>query len=184
MLRPVLNLLRDQYRNCKKRLTDWKMNSSTRRRNSRLSQMNLTKPSLRCLAIKLYPNFQDDCSKQKLLFVTPTSLHTISAGLFLISLFSTTLHKLLVTLPANPCLSKLLSEFEKYLPNFKEQVAFFSPNKKMLLSDKASKLCLIKNLFSHSIYRGSCNDIFHFIEFSENERKIMRTLFLQMLKNK
>merc|ERR1712193_165983 len=75
------------------------------------------KPSLRCLAIKLYPNFQDDFSKQK-----------------------------------------------------------------MLLSDKASKLCLIKNLFSHSIYRGSCNDIFHFIEFSENERKIMRTLFLQMLK--
>merc|ERR1712113_394089 len=55
---------------------------------------------------------------------------TLSAGLFLISLFSTTLHKLLVTLPANPCLSKLLSEFEKYLPNFKEQVAFFSPNKK------------------------------------------------------
>merc|ERR1712149_103896 len=116
-------------RNCKRRLTDWKMNSSTRRRNSRLSQMNLTKPSLRCLAIELYPNFQDDCSKQK----TPichAHFFTLSAGLFLISLFSTTLHKLLVTLPANPCLSKLLSEFEKYLPNFKEQVAFFSPNKK------------------------------------------------------
>merc|ERR1719357_1439603 len=147
------NQREEHYRNCKKRLTDWKMNSSTRRRNSRLSQMNLTKPSPRCLAIKLYPNFQDDCSKQKLLFVTPTSLHTISAGLFLISLFSTTLHKLLVTLPANPCLSKLLSEFEKYLPNFKEQVAFFSPNKKCSSLIKPPNFVSQKSLQSQYLQR-------------------------------
>jgi len=148
----VLNLLRDQYRNCKKRLTDWKMNSSTRRRNSRLSQMNLTKPSLRCLAIKLYPNFQDDCSKQK----TPichAHFFTLSAGLFLISLFSTTLHKLLVTLPANPCLSKLLSEFEKYLLNFNEQVAFFSPNKKCSSLIKPPNFVSQKSLQSQYLQR-------------------------------
>merc|ERR1712062_508744 len=106
----------------------------------------------RCLAIKLYPNFQERLLKTK----TPichAHFFTLSAGLFLISLFSTTLHKLLVTLPANPCLSKLLSEFEKYLPNFKEQVAFFSPNKKCSSLIKPPNFVSQKSLQSQYLQR-------------------------------
>merc|ERR1711997_1106979 len=56
--------------------------------------------------------------------------------------------------------------------------SIFSPNKKCSSLRRKFQTLSIKNLFSHSIYRGSCNDIFHFIEISENERKkIMKTLF-------
>merc|ERR1712203_946252 len=89
-LRLALNSPRGQYRNCKRRLTDWKMSSYTRRRNSRLSLMSLTKPLLKCPAI----NFSFFVSKKLsncrwiisisfnpgLTFVTPFT--TLSAGLF------------------------------------------------------------------------------------------------------
>merc|ERR1719384_970312 len=63
-----------QYRNCKKRSTDWKMNSSTRRRNSRLSLMSLTKPSLRCLVTRFKLSTKLSRRLLKILFVTPSLL--------------------------------------------------------------------------------------------------------------
>merc|ERR1712008_507387 len=58
--RLALNSPRGQYRNCKRRLTDWKMSSYTRRRNSRPSLISLTKPLLKCPAI----NFSSFVSKK------------------------------------------------------------------------------------------------------------------------
>jgi len=51
-LRPGLNLLKDQFKNCKKKWTGLKMSWSTRRKSSKPFQMNSTRLSLRCPATR------------------------------------------------------------------------------------------------------------------------------------
>merc|ERR1739838_1062920 len=105
-LRLALNSPRGQYRNCKRRLTDWKMSSFTRRRNSRPSLMSLTKPSLKCPATNFSFFVSKNCQIAVGLFQYPSIQDHVLLQLFLqdcslISLISTTaLHKLLVTMPA------------------------------------------------------------------------------------
>merc|ERR1712238_545715 len=108
--RLALNSPRGQYRNCKRRLTDWKMSSYTRRRNSRPSLMNLTKPLLKCPVINFFISKKSSYGRWTI-STNPgltNYINTLSLLLqlflqdcSLISLISTTaLHKLLVTLPA------------------------------------------------------------------------------------
>merc|ERR1712025_1234894 len=116
-----------------------------RRRNSRLSLMSLTKPSLRCLAIRFSrrfskPHFQDNCSNSYL-----SLLHYSFCRIVSNILFSTTLHKLLVTLPALS-MPKLLGSF---LPNSEGvRSIFFLLTKNALLWKKPSNFVSQKSLQS------------------------------------
>merc|ERR1712098_1011705 len=51
-LRLELNLLKDQSRNSRKRLTDWRMNLLVNRRNTKLLQRNWKQPLLSALVTK------------------------------------------------------------------------------------------------------------------------------------
>merc|ERR1712008_539324 len=168
-LRLALNSPRGQYRNCKRRLTDWKMSSYMRRRNSRPSLMSLTKPLLKCPAINFsffvskivkwpldYFNILQSRTDQ-LSILCHSFYNSFLQDCSLISLISTTaLHKLLVTLPAPTHQTNHLISRAGRL-SFSRQLK----TKKALPSFSYFGHCEIsKNLFSHSIYRGSCNDIF------------------------
>merc|ERR1712021_292480 len=130
------------------------------------SLMNLTKPLLKCPVINFFiskklsygrwtistnpglTNYINTLSLLLQLFLQDCSL---------ISLISTTaLHKLLVTLPApthqtNHLISRAgRLSFRRQLKTKKAQPSF----------SYFGHCEISKNLFSHSIYRGSCNDIF------------------------